>query len=218
MMEPQHGDQTAGRASSEPSADAAVERGAAFATLVARAQGCVRCARMEGRTRVLGPANGALGARVLFVAEAPGRLGGDRTCVPLHGDRSGATFEYLLEAVGLRRSEIFVTNAVLCNPRDERGRNAPPRPGELRNCADHLAAQLALVDPPWVVALGHTALRALALVTPHGLRLPADVGRPQAWHDRRLVALYHPGPRALIRRPLTAQLDDYRRLAAAVRG
>ena len=217
MLAPEHRDQIAGCASGELSAAPATERRGAFAALVARAQSCVRCPRMEGRARVLGPANGPLGARVLFVGEAPGRLGGDRTHVPLDGDRSGATFAYLLEAVGLRRREIFVTNAVLCNPRDERGRNAPPRPAELRNCADHLAAQLALVDPPWVVALGHTALRALALVAPHGLHLPADVGRPQTWHNRRLVALYHPGPRALIRRPLAAQLDDYRRLAAAVR-
>ena len=101
-------------------------REAAFAALVARAQACTRCARMAGRRRVLGPGNGPSDARVLFVAEAPGRFGGDRTAVPLHGDRSGATFAHLLAAAGLDRGEVFVTNAVLCNPRDPAGRNTRP--------------------------------------------------------------------------------------------
>ncbi|HEY7068205.1 MAG TPA: uracil-DNA glycosylase [Chloroflexota bacterium] len=190
-----------------------MEREAAFEALVARAQACMRCPRMAGRRRVLGAGNGPADARLLFVAEAPGRFGGDRTAVPLHGDRSGATFAYLLEAAGLERNAVFVTNAVLCNPRDAAGRNARPTPAELRNCRDHLAAQIAVLDPPWVVALGHTALRALALIAPHGVRLAADVGRPIPWHGRTLVALYHPGPRALIRRPLPVQVEDYRRLA-----
>ena len=192
------------------------EREAAFTALVARVQACTRCPRMAGRRRVLGSGNGPSDARLLFVAEAPGRFGGDRTAVPLHGDRSGTTFAYLLAAAGLDRGAVFVTNAVLCNPRDAAGRNARPAPAELRNCSAHLAAQIAVLEPPWVVALGHTALRALALLTPHGVHLAADVGRPLAWYGRHLVPLYHPGPRALIRRPLAAQVEDYRRLVALV--
>jgi uracil-DNA glycosylase family 4 len=192
-------------------------RAAAFAALVARAQACTRCPRMAGRTRVLGPGNGPLTPTILFVAEAPGRFGGDRTGVPLLGDRSGAAFAALLEAAGLDRATVFVTNAVLCNPRDAAGRNARPTLAELRNCADFLAAQIALLDPPWVVALGHTALRALARVAPHPARMPRDLARPIAWYGRWLVPLYHPGPRALLRRPLAAQREDYRRLAALVR-
>jgi uracil-DNA glycosylase family 4 len=168
---------------------------------------------MEGRARVLGPANGSLAPRVLFVAEAPGRFGGDRTGVPLVGDRSSANFALLLSAAGLDRATVFVTNAVLCNPRDAAGRNARPSEGEIRNCSEHLAAQIAVLDPPWVAALGHTALRALARLAPHGLRLAADVARPVPWYGRQIVALYHPGPRALIRRPLAVQAEDYRGLA-----
>jgi uracil-DNA glycosylase len=191
---------------------------AAFLALVARVQACRRCPRMEGRARVLGPANGPPAPRVLFVAEAPGRLGGDRTGVPLEGDRSGSNFAALLAAADLDRATVFVTNAVLCNPRDSAGRNARPAAAELRNCSEHLAAQIAALEPPWVAALGHTALEALARLAPHGLRLAVDVGRPVDWYGRRLVALYHPGPRALIRRPLAVQAEDYRRLARLLRG
>src|SRR5206468_4905877 len=113
-------------------------RAAAYEALVARAQACRLCPRMEGRRRVLGPGNGPPDARVLFVAEAPGRLGGDRTGVPLSSDQTGRNFARLLAAAGLRRDEVFVTNAVLCNPRSTGGLNRPPGRVELANCREHL--------------------------------------------------------------------------------
>src|SRR5688500_851632 len=100
---------------------------------------------MEGRRRVLGPANGPLDARVLFVAEAPGRLGGDRTGVPLTSDQTGRNFARLLEHAGLRRDEVFVTNAALCNPRSLGGLNRPPSRIELASCREHLRRTLDLV-------------------------------------------------------------------------
>jgi uracil-DNA glycosylase family 4 len=148
---------------------------------------------MVGRTRVLTRANGAPAARILFVAEAPGRLGADRSGVPLSGDRTGRNFAALLQAAGLSRADIFVTNAVLCNPRDSRGNNAPPSMQELRNCSRHLAATIAVIAPGYVVALGVTALKALALVHPHEVVLSRDVGRAVEWQGRVLVPLYHPG-------------------------
>lgn len=168
---------------------------------------------MEGRRRVLGPANGPLEARALFVAEAPGRLGGDRTGVPLSADQTGRNFARLLAEAGLRRDEVFVTNAVLCNPRCGRGLNRPPSRAELLNCGGHLAATLRLVGAPLVVSLGAVALAALAAIEPHGLSLRADVGRPTAWRGRTLVPLYHPGPRAQLHRPFAEQAADFRRLA-----
>ena len=152
------------------------QRSTAFERVVVRAQACRLCPRMEGRRRVLGSGNGALDARVLFVAEAPGRLGGDRTGVPLVSDQSGRNFTCLLQAAGWRRDEVFVTNAVLCNPRDGRGRNDTPAAREIRNCSPHLRDLLAILDPPYVVALGRTALAALALIAPHEAALRRDVG------------------------------------------
>jgi uracil-DNA glycosylase family 4 len=167
---------------------------------------------MEGRTRVLGPGNGTVVAWVMFVAEAPGRLGADRSGVPLSGDRTGQNFAALLAEAGMDRSEVFVTNAVLCNPRDGSGKNAPPSVREIRNCSTHLAGTISIVRPRVVVALGMVALRALGLVEPHEAVLARDVGKAIAWHGRLLVPLYHPGPRACIRRPLDVQMEDFRRL------
>jgi len=171
---------------------------------------------MKGRTRVLGPGNGPLDARILFVAEAPGRLGGDRTGVPLSADQTGRNFDQFLAAAGLDRAAVFVTNAVLCNPRTEAGLNDRPRTSELRNCSGHLADLIDLLDPPWVVALGRVALDALALLAPHDVQLARDAGSAIAWAGRRLVPLYHPGPRSVARRGRDVHIADYRRLATLI--
>jgi uracil-DNA glycosylase family 4 len=146
---------------------------------------------------------------VLFVAEAPGRLGADRSGTPLSGDQTGRNFDLLLRAAQLDRNAIFLTNAVLCNPR-----NAPPRVYEIRRCAHHLRDTISVVDPTYVVTLGNTALRALQLIEPHQAKLSRDVGQLISWWDRLLIPLYHPGPRARIHRPFSAQVADFQRLGA----
>lgn len=190
----------------------------AFQQLVGQAQNCRLCPRMEGRTRVLGRANGSLSAKLLFVAEAPGRFGADACGVPLSGDRTGRTFDTLLAAGGIKRGDVFLTNAVLCNPRDEDGRNARPSCTEIANCCHHLAGLIAVLNPQWVVTLGAVALGAVAAIAPRDAILRRDVGRPILWSGRCLVPLYHPGPRALIHRPLEVQRADYARLSALVAG
>ncbi len=189
----------------------------AFQQLVERVQGCRMCPRMEGRTRVLGPANGNTQAQVLFVAEAPGRLGADHWGIPLFADQTGRNFETLLRAAHLERSSIFITNAVLCNPRDQHGRNATPTARELHNCSPHLRATIEIIQPRYVVALGRIALQALKTIAIHEAVLMRDVGHPLRWNGRWLIPLYHPSPRACIHRPLQLQLEDYHLLGELVR-
>src|ERR1700722_9261259 len=90
-----------------------------FDALVSEVNACRACPRMSGSQRVLSRAAGQLDARVMFIGEAPGRLGADGSGIPFHGDKAGNNFEELLERVGLTRYAIFVTNAALCNPKDE---------------------------------------------------------------------------------------------------
>ena len=99
-----------------------------LARLAAAASACRRCERVRPGSAVLVPGSGRPGARWLFVGEAPGRRGAGRTGIPFLGDESGRRFERLLEAAGLRRDEVFVTNAVLCLPLDGVGRNRTPSP------------------------------------------------------------------------------------------
>jgi len=191
----------------------------AFRRLCADVAQCRRCPAMEGRCRVLSPANGPLAARVLFVAEAPGRLGAERSGVPLSGDASGRHFEALLAAVGWRRADVFVTNAALCNPRAPDGnRNRRPTETELAACAAHLRRQLDLVAAPVVAPLGAVALAALSRIAPHSLTLAASAGQAQPWAGRWLFPLYHPSPRALLHRTEAEQGADMHALRRFVDG
>lgn len=84
-----------------------------FSRLVADAKQCQKCVDLCDRTAVLSERNGKTEAKILFIAEAPGRNGGDRTGIPLEGDASGANFTKFISSINLRRSEIFITNSVL---------------------------------------------------------------------------------------------------------
>ena len=189
-----------------------------FAALAAEAGACRRCPAMCGRTAVLSELNGRVGARVMFIAEAPGRQGGDRTRVPLVGDQSGRNFARYLAAAGLTRDEVFITNAALCNPRTETGANRKPTTAEVANCSEFLRRQIEVVDASVVVTLGTVSLAALRAVEYHQLSLKEHVGQIREWHGRLLVPLYHPSPQVLAsHRREAAQLADYQSVARALR-
>ena len=194
------------------------ERRAEFGALVAEVAACRRCEAMCGRRPVLSELNGRVGARVMFVGEAPGRQGGDRTRVPFSGDQSGRNFARYLESIGLERSEIFITNAALCNPRTESGANRKPSRAEVSNCSEFLRRQIEVVGAPVVVTLGAVSLAALRAVEYHQLSLKENVGQVHAWRGRLLVPLYHPSPQVLAsHRREAAQLEDYKSVALALR-
>ena len=178
------------------------------------ARECRRCPAVCAGSAVLGPANGPAPADVMFVGEAPGRLGAARTGVPFQGDESGRRFEALLDAATLRRDEVFVTNAVLCTPLDAIGRNRRPTVGEINSCGGYLVGTIEAVNPRLVVALGLVALSALATIEPHGLVLRDHAGTTVTWNRRTLVALYHPSRQAELHRDWQAQLADWRRVFA----
>src|SRR5438874_9120479 len=130
-----------------------------FQALASEAAACIRCPAMCERTAVLSHLNGPIEARVMFIGEAPGRKGADRTHIPFSGDQSGRNFERFLTSINLQRSDIFITSAALCNPRTATGANRRPSAAELRNCSDFLRHTIALVDPLLIVTLGMVRLR-----------------------------------------------------------
>jgi uracil-DNA glycosylase family 4 len=173
---------------------------------------------MCGRSAVLSERNGRPGARVMFVGEAPGRQGGDRTRVPFSGDQSGRNFSRFIASVGLSREELFITNSALCNPRSETGANRKPTREEVANCSEFLRRQMEVIDPPVVVTLGAVSLAALRAINYHPLTLKENAGEVHGWHGRLLVPLYHPSPQVLAsHRREAAQLEDYKSVARALR-
>ncbi len=195
-----------------------MDKAEAFNQLSNEAAGCVRCERMCARQAVLSHLNGPIDARVMFIAEAPGRNGADRTRIPFSGDASGVNFEALITSINLTRAEIFITNSVLCSPRKPSGANDKPTREELRNCSDFLRRQIALINPSVIATLGAVALETLKLIEPHQYQLRDDAAKILRWHERRLVPLYHPSPRVInAARPLAQQMRDYRVLRRAIK-
>jgi len=193
-------------------------RAGRFEELVAQAAGCTRCPSMCARTAVLTSLNGPLSARVMFIGEAPGRKGADRTRIPFSGDQSGKNFDRFLASIELSRSEIFITSAALCNPRTESGANRKPTGLEITNCSAFLRRTLDIVHPKVVVTLGSVALEALRRIRYHDLTLRESVGKVFHWDGRLLVPIYHPSPQVLAsHRREAAQLEDYKFVAQALR-
>src|SRR6476646_6869156 len=185
-----------------------------FAALIDEASVCRLCPEMCERAAVLSKLNGGIDARVMFIGEAPGRKGADRTRVPFSGDQSGRNFDRFLESIGLPRSQIFITSAALCNPRSASGANRRPSSTEIRNCSDFLTRTIDLVQPQVIVTLGTVALEALKLIHYHEFTLKNDAARIRRWNERLLIPLYHPSPQVLVTsRKEQAQLRDYQVVA-----
>lgn len=188
-----------------------------FKSLVDEAASCTLCPAMCGRSAVLSERNGSPEARIMFIGEAPGRKGADRTRVPFSGDQSGANFDRYLNSIQLKREQIFITSAALCNPRAESGANRRPSQKELANCSSFLRRAIEVVDPRVIVTLGSVALEALKRIQYHELSLKESAAQIHTWNERVLVPIYHPSPQVLAsHRREAEQLRDYQVVAKAI--
>lgn len=133
------------------------------------AANCRRCKALVANRRCIVHGWGSVPAKIMFVGEAPGMKGADRTGVPFTGDRSGRRLQSLLIRLGFSLAaspsdpapplrDCFLTNAVRCNP----PRNRTPTSAEIAACAPHLMAEIAIVRPLLIVAVGSVATTVLA--------------------------------------------------------
>ena len=193
------------------------ERIEVFRRLAAEAASCTRCPAMCGRSAVLSELNGSIQSSVMFIGEAPGRKGADRTRVPFSGDQSGSNFDRFLNSIELTRDQIFITSAALCNPRSASGANRRPTQKEIRNCSYFLRRTIELVNPRVIVTLGSVALDALKRIHHHELILKASAAKIYTYGERVLVPIYHPSPQVLAsHRRQADQLADYQVVARAI--
>ena len=109
--------------------------------------------RISAKTTVFG--DGPDTAELMLVGEAPGREE-DIAGVPFVG-RSGQLLNRMLEAIGLEREAVRVTNAVPWRPPG----NRPPTPAETQICLPFVQRQIELVRPKILVCLGSPAAKAI---------------------------------------------------------
>ena len=183
-----------------------------FLQLEKQAASCRLCPKLADETAILSSANGSLDASIFFIAEAPGRFGAGRTGVPFQGDRSGDNCETLLKHIGLIRSEVFITNAVLCNPLID-GNNRRPSAKEIKNCTSFLKESLDIIRPKVVVTLGTVALNAINQILSTRFQLSQNVAQSISMPDFKLFPLYHPSPRVTNwKRPMAQQKKDFSKI------
>ena len=181
-----------------------------FKILAAEAQGCRICPNLADKTAVLSELNGNLYPKVMFIGEAPGRVGADRTRRPFFGDKSGNNFQTLLDSIGLSREDIFITSAVMCSPRSVTDANRRPTRSEIKNCSAYLQRIIELIQPKLIATLGGVALEALTSIAYHEFRLKTHAGNILDWNGRTLLPLYHPSPQVVAaQRGLALQLEHF---------
>jgi uracil-DNA glycosylase len=115
---------------------------------------CTRCKLHKTRTNIVfGVGNPE--ARLMFVGEAPGE-DEDLQGYPFVG-KAGQLLTKMIEAMGLRREDVYICNTVKCRPPNNRN----PEPEELLACEPFLKGQLGAVKPEVIVTLGKFAAQAL---------------------------------------------------------
>ena len=123
------------------------------------------------------------GPIVAFVGEAPGETE-DLTGIPFVG-RAGMQLMRMIASMGLRREDVFLTNAVLCRPEENR---TPTKP-EMYACHPFLTTQLSAVAPRAIVCLGKVAA---ATLLQDGRAVEHLRGQWFAWDGIPVRVTYHP--------------------------
>ena len=188
-----------------------------FGSLCTDARVCRLCPSLADKTAVLSDLNGNLEPKVMFIGEAPGRVGADRTRRPFYGDKSGNNFQMLLDSIGLRRDDIFITSAVMCSPPSASDANRRPLRSEIKNCAGYLKRTIEVIRPNVIATLGGVALEALSLIAYHDFKLKTHAGMILNWNGLSLLPLYHPSPQVVAsQRGLDLQFRHFRVLASMI--
>lgn len=163
------------------------DRHAELAALGREASACTACRLAQGRKNVVF-GTGNPDAELMFIGEGPGAEE-DRQGLPFVGP-AGQLLTRIIEAIGVRREDVYIANVVKCRPPE----NRDPAPDEAAACRHFLERQIDLVRPRVVVALGRVAAQTL-------LATAESLGRLRGrWHEVRGVptrATYHPA--ALLR-------------------
>jgi uracil-DNA glycosylase len=150
---------------------------------------CTRCKLHKGRTKlVFGVGNPK--AELVFVGEGPGR-DEDIQGEPFVG-RAGKLLTQMIEAMSLRREDVYICNVVKCRPPE----NRLPEKDEILTCSPFLMRQLAVIQPKVICCLGSCPAQTLLQTTQGISRFRGE------WFDFRgskLIATYHPA--YLLRNP-----------------
>lgn len=147
-------------------------------------RGCEKCGLARTRTKTVFGV-GDVGARILFVGEAPGH-DEDVSGIPFVGRAGQLLTDMIEKGMGLRRDDVYICNVLKCRPPNNRN----PALDEVAACKGYLMRQIELIRPQVIIALGASAAQTL-------LNSPDSIGRLRSrWHD------FYPSGSAMIGDPI----------------
>jgi uracil-DNA glycosylase len=144
---------------------------------------CTRCRlHKQGRKQIVfGVGNPR--ARLMFIGEAPG-ADEDQQGEPFVG-RAGQLLNNMIQAMGLRREDVYIANIIKCRPPN----NRTPERDECDTCSPFLMRQIAVIQPQVIVALGAVAAKTLLAINASMAELR---GRWYDFRGTKLAVTYHP--------------------------
>ncbi len=128
------------------------------------------------------PGDGDPDAQLMFIGEAPGAQE-DKAGVPFVG-ASGKFLDEMLETIGLRRDDVFVTNIVKFRPPD----NRDPSKEEIDVCLPYLLSQIKVIQPSLIIFLGRHSMNVFL----PELRISEAHGKVYKRSGMVFLPLYHP--------------------------
>ena len=151
---------------------------------------CVKCKLHKGRTHIVfGVGNPH--ARLVFVGEGPGR-DEDLQGEPFVGNAGQLLTDIIEKGMKLKRPDVYIANIIKCRPPE----NRDPEEDEIAACEPYLRAQLGVIRPKIICALGRVAAQTLLKTKEPISKLR---GKVFTYEGITLVPTFHPA--YLLRNP-----------------
>jgi DNA polymerase len=167
------------------------DKAEAIRELRERALVCQKCPNLVASRQNVVFGVGSIDADLMFVGEAPG-ADEDVQGEPFVG-RAGQLLTKIIQTMGLSRESVFIANILKCRP-DTPGQasgNRPPTREEMDRCLPYLHAQIDLIKPKAIVALGSTAVDGLFGKVP-GVGITRMRGKWREYRGIPVMPTYHP--------------------------
>lgn len=168
---------------------------------------CKKCHLWKTRNKAV-PGEGNPNAKLFFCGEGPGYWE-DRKGKSFVG-KAGELLNKLLSSIGIKRSEVFISNVIHCRPPNNRA----PTQAEIKKCKPYLDKQLEIIKPKIVCTLGVPATQTLL---GREVRMKKVHGKPVRTLRFILFPTYHPA--AALRNPEFNKIlkRDFKKLAKICR-
>jgi uracil-DNA glycosylase len=169
----------------------AMDKKAELAKLALQAENSTKVVELGTLRKVMVFATGSPDADIMFIGEAPGAEE-EKQREPFVGP-AGQLLTKIIQAMGLRRSEVYISNICKFRPMIDDGqqqgsKNRPPTKGEMAACLPYITGEINLIQPKVIVALGSTAAT--------GLGIEGSVGKLRgnfsAFRNFPVMVTYHP--------------------------